>query len=296
MAQKLINLQTSLYEHPFDREALKKVNAIPLLPRAVNFVLNWTYIKWNIVSLCGSNFHVTRSACEDLYNIARETWDTLELEHIPDLYMQQGYHINAYTTGHKQDAYIVVSTGAVDRLSEKELQFVIGHESGHIRSNHVLYHTLCNYFSYILEKMSVVGELARPLQVALQYWSRMSEFTADRAGLLACQDLDAALSAIMKLSGLPEKYYYKASVQGFLNQAKEFEIKYGGTTNTIIKTLEIFDEGHPWTIVRAAELIRWVESGQYHAILDGTLGDKCPGCEREIAKGTKICPYCGYKL
>ena len=133
MAQKLINLQPSSYEHPFDREALKKVNAIPLLPQAMNFILNWTYIKWNIVSLCGSNFHVTRSACEDLYNLARETWDTLDIEHIPDLYMQQGYHINAYTTGYKQDAYIVLSTGAVDRLSDKELQFVIGHESGHIR-------------------------------------------------------------------------------------------------------------------------------------------------------------------
>lgn len=296
MPQKLINLQSSWYEHPFDREALNKVEAIPLLPKATNFILNWTYIKWSIVSLCGSNFHVTRSSCEDLYNIARETWDTLGLEHIPDLYLQQGYDINAYTTGHQNDAYIVLSSGAVDKLSDKELQFVIGHESGHIRSNHVLYHTLCFYASYILGELGIFGKLALPIQTALQYWSRMSEFTADRAGLLACQDLNAALSAIMKLSGLPEKYYDKASVQGFMEQAREFQEKYGGTTDNIIKALEIFDEGHPWTIVRAVELIRWVESGQYQKILDGTIGHICPGCGLEIAKDAKVCPYCGLKF
>lgn len=296
MPKKLINLQSSSYEHPFDREALKKVNAIPLLPQAMNFILNWTYIKWNIVSLCGSNFHVTRSACEELYNLARETWDTLDIEHLPDLYMQQGYHINAYTTGYKQDAYIVLSTGAVDRLSTKELQFVIGHESGHIRSNHVLYHVLCLYATHILDQLGFAGKIGLPLQTALQYWNRMSEFTADRAGLLACQDLEAALSAIMKMSGLPEKYYEKASVQGFMDQAKEFEEKYGGTTDNIIKALEIFDEGHPWTILRAAELIRWVESGQYQAIWDDIPVQLCPGCGNQIAEGTKKCPYCGYEF
>lgn len=294
MSQKLINLQPSSYEHPFDREALKKVNSFPLLPKAVNFILNWTHIKWNIVSLCGSNFHVTRSACEGLYNLARETWETLDIEHFPDLYMQQGYHINAYTTGHKQDAYIVLSTGAVDRLSDKELQFVIGHETGHIRSNHVLYHVLCLYASHILEELGIVGKLAIPIQSALQYWNRMSEFTADRAGLLACQDLDAALSAIMKMSGLPEKYYEGASVQGFMEQAKEFEEKFGGTTDNIIKSLEIFDEGHPWTIVRAAELIRWVESGQYKKVIETCPTFVCPECSNQVATGTEKCPFCGH--
>lgn len=296
MPQKLINLQSSWYEHPFDREALKKVEAIPLLPKATNYIINWTYIKWSIVSLCGSNFHVTRSSCNELYNLAHQVWDTLSIEHIPALYLQQGYHINAYTTGHQQDAYIVLSSGAVDRLSDKELQFVIGHESGHIRSNHVLYHTLCLYATYILGRLGIVGTAALPLQSALQYWNRLSEFTADRAGLLACQDLEASLSAIMKLSGLPEKYYNKVSIEGFMEQAREFEEKFGGTTNTIIKALEIFDEGHPWTIVRAVELIRWYESGQYKAILDRTEGCICPACRQEIAKGLESCPYCGFKF
>lgn len=296
MPQRLINLNTTAYEHPFDREALDKVKSIPLLPKIMNFVLNWTYIRWNIVSLCGSNFHVTPSACKELYNVARETWDVLDLEHIPDLYMQQDYYINAYTTGFQQDAYIVVSTGAVDKLTDKELQFVIGHEAGHIKSGHVLYHILCAYMTQILTNLGIGSTLAMPIQMALQYWNRMSEFTADRAGLLACQDLNASLSAIMKMSGLPEKYYDKATVEGFMNQANEFKHKYGGIADRIIRGIDILDEDHPWTIVRAAELITWCNSGQYQAILNQTQGQKCPICGHEMTSGTTSCPVCGYKF
>ena len=54
---------------------------------------------------------------------------SLDLEHSPELYVYQDFYINAYTTGHEQDAFIVLSSGGVDRLSEAELEFVIGHES-----------------------------------------------------------------------------------------------------------------------------------------------------------------------
>ena len=41
MPQILINLKSSEYEHPFDKAALEKVNSIPGLPLATNFILNW---------------------------------------------------------------------------------------------------------------------------------------------------------------------------------------------------------------------------------------------------------------
>lgn len=290
MAQRLLNLQTADYEHPFDREALAKVKAVPILPQAINILLNWTAIKWNIVSLCGSSFHITDSACPEFYKVIREVFTTLELETFPDVYCQQDYYINAYTTGHQKDAYMVLTSGAVDRLDATELQFVVGHEAGHIRSGHVLYHVLCSYLSQFLSKIPGASVVLQP---ALWYWNRMSEFTADRAGLLACQDLDAALSAIMKMSGLPQRYYDSASIEGFMLQAREFEERYGGSIDKLIKMIEVFDEDHPWTVIRAAELIRWVESGAYERILSKSAGVKCPACGEQVAPGTKRCPICG---
>ena len=173
------------------------------------------------------------------------------------------------------------------------MQFVIGHEAGHIKSNHVLYHLMTAYLAQIVSAIPGASTVSLPLQTALWYWNRMSEFTADRAGLLACQDLNAALSAIMKMSGLPLKYYDTASVEGFMQQAREFDKKYGGTTDKIIKTLTIFDEDHPWTIVRASELIKWYESGEYERILNGTKPKICPVCGQALPLSATSCPVCG---
>lgn len=297
MPQKLINLKSSEYEHPFDKAALEKVNSIPVFPTVVNFVLNWAVIKWKIVGMCGSNFHVTKDACPDLFHLAKQTIETLDLDRLPNLYMEQDYYVNAYTTGYKNDAFIVLSTGAVDKLEDNELRFVIGHEAGHVKSGHVLYHLMTAFLGQILAAIPGVNNVgALGIGSALTYWNRMSEFTADRAGLLACQDLDAALSAIMKMSGLPERYFGKASIQGFMKQAREFDEQYGGTSDKIIKTISILDDDHPWTIVRAAELIRWVESGEYERILRGTKGIVCPTCGKEISKDTVVCPVCGHQF
>ena len=295
MAQKLVNLNTKDYEHPFDRVALERVNAIPLMPKVINFVMNWAAIRWKIVGMCGSNFHVTKDACPDLFALAKDVTETLDLKRLPNLYMEQDYYINAYTTGYKDDAFIVCSTGAVDRLDDDELKFVIGHESGHVKSGHVLYHVTAAYIGQILSNISGAELAAIPIQGALTYWNRMSEFTADRAGLLACQDLNAALRAIMKMSGLPQRYYGKASLDGFMKQAREFDEEYGGTADKIIRTISILDDDHPWTIVRAAELIRWVENGEYQRILDGTRGKTCKMCGYQIAPDAMVCPRCGSK-
>lgn len=294
MPQKLINLNSSEYEHPFDKAALEKVNGIPLLPKMVNFVLNWAVIKWKIVGMCGSNFHVTKDACPDLFLLAKQVTDTLDLDRLPNLYIEQDYYVNAYTTGYQNDAFIVLSTGAADKLNDAELSFVIGHEAGHVKSGHVLYHLMTAFLSQILSSipgLNTVGTFG--IGPALTYWNRMSEFTADRAGLLACQDLNAALSAIMKMSGLPERYFDSASIDGFMKQAREFDEEYGGTSDKIIKTISILDDDHPWTIVRAAELIRWHESGDYERILRKTEGKVCPDCGSVIDKGAVVCPVCG---
>lgn len=293
MRQRLVNLKSSDYEHPFDNMALKSVNAIPLLPTVVEKAMNLTTIRWSVIAMCGSNFHVTSSACPQLYAVADDVFKTLDLETIPDLYMEQDYYINAYTTGHKQSAYIVVSTGSVDKLSDDELQFVIGHEAGHVKSGHVLYHLMTAFLSQILQAIPGGTAVGLPLQTALLYWNRMSEFTADRAGLLACQDLDVALNAIMKMSGLPERFYGTSSVEGFKKQAKEFEHRYGSSFDEIIKGLTIICADHPWTVVRAAQLIKWVEEGGYDDVLNGIRGKICPNCGYTVPEEALKCPICG---
>lgn len=296
MIQRLVNLNSTLYEHPFDRAALEALRRVPMFERIVNFTLNWTNIKWRVVELCGSNFHVTKDSCPELYNLVRTIAETLDIDRLPEIYTQWCYGINAYTTGGRDNTLLVIYTGAVDLMTDPELTYIIGHEMGHIKSGHVIYHVMASMISQILSAMGVIGKAAIPLEMSLGYWNRMSEFTADRAGLLACQDLDAALSAIMKMAGIPKRYFNVANPHVFAEQAREFLTRYGDTANTIIRNISILDDSHPWTVLRASELIKWVEEGGYQAILDGTIGKKCPVCQTEVDKSLSKCSVCGYEF
>ena len=296
MKQKLINLKSSEYEHPFDKAALDKLRSLKGFDTVVNFVLNWATIKWRIVELCGSNFHVTKESCPELYTLVQQTIETLDIDRMPQIYSQWSYNVNAYTTGYKNDTILVLYTGAVDLMSDAELTFITGHEAGHIKSGHVLYHVMVRFFANIVSQSVLAGSLLGPIQIALQYWNRMSEFTADRAGLLACQDLDAALSATMKMAGIPKRYFNTADPHIFAKQAEEFMSQYGDTANTIIRNISILDDSHPWTVMRAYELIKWVENGEYQKLLDSHLGKQCPMCGHFVESDAAVCPICGYKF
>ncbi len=293
MKKILFGLDSKTYEHNFDKAALKSLRALPGFDVVVNFFLNWTYIKWHVIELQGSNFLVTRESCPELYNLVHEVADTLDVRPLPRFYTQWGYDINGYTTGYKEDTLLVLNSGTVDLLSDDELRYVAGHEMGHIKSGHVIYHVMGQLFNTAISQIPLVSALTTPIYYGLMYWNRMSEFTADRAGLLACQNIDAAINAIIKMSGLPLKYFEKMNRDSFIKQATEFRKSFSGFTDNVIKTISIMGSSHPWTVLRAAELLLWYESGEYQRILDSANVKVCPRCGQQIPFDATKCPFCG---
>ena len=86
----LFGLDSKSYEHDFDKAALKTLKALPGFDKVVNFFLNWTYIKWHIVELQGSNFLVTRESCPELYDFVHDLAYTLDVRPLPRFYTQWG--------------------------------------------------------------------------------------------------------------------------------------------------------------------------------------------------------------
>lgn len=288
--RNLTGLLPNAYEHPFDRAALKALKAIPAFDKVTDFILNWSYIKWHLIELQGSNFKVTRESCPELYHLTKEVGRRLDVKDFPKIYTQWGYFINAYTAGYDDNVLLVIYSGAVDLLTDDELRYVVGHEMGHIKSGHSLYHYMAALLGSAASLIPGGQTVVAPVYAALKYWDRMSEFTADRAGLLVCQDIDVAVDSIVKMSGLPLKYFENMNRETFLEQAREFEQKYSGFVDKAMKTVSIIDESHPWTVMRAAELIKWYESGEYQKILDTV---KQHDCGNWIPVDNKVCPFCG---
>lgn len=270
-------LDSTLYEHPFDQKALCALKGTPGLETAVKAFNKYGIEKMLRMQHTGSNIHVCDNNLPEVKKTLQLACKILDISNIPDLYVQWGYEINAFTAG-VEKPLIVLNSGSVDLMTADELLFVTGHELGHIKSKHVLYHQMSMVLPFIGDLVGSatlgLGDLvAKGIQLALLNWQRMSEYTADRAGLLACQDINVAISSMMKMAGLPGRYFGRTSVDAFIKQAKDFEgIEYDMLDKTA-KMLSIMWQNHPWTVVRASEMLKWIESSEYQRIIK-TYGKK----------------------
>ncbi len=80
---------------------------------------------------------------------------------MPKVYVQDSEYINAFATGKKpQDAVVCVTTGALRKLNQEELEGVIAHEMSHIKNNDILIATVT---------IAVVGAVALISEIV--FWS-----------------------------------------------------------------------------------------------------------------------------
>lgn len=260
----LTGLNHSDYEHPFDKKALDALEGTPGLEICIKWITSNFIERIYDVQYRGSNLRITEQSYPKIYEYLRYACRILDIPTIPECYVQWGYGINAFTVG-SEHPIVVLNSGLIDLCDDDEIMFVIGHELGHIKSNHMLYHMMAQTLDIALNALplAITKILAGGLQYALYYWNRMSEFTADRAGLMCCQNQEAAVRAFMKMAGVPMNHFNALNCDSFIRQARDFKMMDIENMNKIIKTLSIADASHPWTVMRAAELLKWIEEGEY---------------------------------
>jgi len=294
--KRLRGLRSAEYEHRLDRMALDNLEKIPIVTELTRKLFEISYEKASRIQYSGSYLQANRENMPRLYGILAEACAILDIRRVPDIFVQWDYSINAMTTGVERPI-IVINSGCIDLLSDEELLFVIGHELGHIKSGHVLYRTLASVFPVIVEQASQmtlgIGGLAGTgVQVALNNWYRMSEFSADRAGLLACQSPQASIRSLIRMAGLPNAYKADDFQESFLKQAREFENLDLETAARAVKIFSTLTLSHPWTVLRGSEFLKWTESGEYEKVLDNDSRQP----EVPILVGHNYCGNCGFEL
>lgn len=269
-------LNAKEYEDPRDAIYLKTLKLNKNFDKVVKFAIEYGIERAYLIQYTGSNVKVTEKNMPYLYNCVKTACEILGVEEIPATYIVQDPYMNAMTIGSKHPI-IVLHDSLLKRLTHEELMFIIGHEVGHIKSEHCQYQMIGSYLelaiTYGTSFIPVVGTqvsqtLNTGLDLAYYDWSRKSEFTADHAGLLVCQDLHSAISAQAKLGGYPEEFYDCLDVDSFLQQAQEFDDLEDKAYNKLVKFTLTLDMTHPWEVQRAKELMLWVQSGEYNRILN----------------------------
>lgn len=264
----LTDISSHAFEHPGDRTALTAMRNLPgfdqILKRASGMMRERQYR----LAFLASSVRVGERQFPDLHEILNGVTEVLDVPERPELYVYNDPVAQAITLG-VDKPFIAMSSGLYDLTTDDERRFVIGHETGHVMSGHALYQ------SVLLHLLNLVGTLGwipasglglRALIAALREWERKAELSADRAGLLAGQDTDAALRVHMKQAGGAN--LDKIDAEAFLDQAKEYESA-GDLRDGVLKLLNTERSTHPFAVIRAAEVRRWIDSGDYQRVLDG---------------------------
>ena len=117
----------------------------------------------------------------------------------------------------------------------------------------------------------LAGIALLPVKLAFLEWSRKSELSADRAGLLGCQDVMVAQRLDLKMAGGGRGEFFTdadLNLDAFMAQANEYTNTNEGL-DIVYKVLHTLGVTHPMHTVRAAEIQKWVAAGDYERIIAG---------------------------
>jgi Zn-dependent protease with chaperone function len=261
-------ISSRAWEHPADRTALSALRRLRGFDHILKLMSGMLRERQHRLLYLASAARVGPRQFADLDALLDECVDVLDAPAKPELYVMQSATTDTFTIG-MDKPFIVISSGLYDLMTHEELRFVVGHELGHALSGHAVYRTMMMHLMRLARSFGVVpvgGWALRAIVAALLEWQRKSELSGDRAGLLCSQDLDTAIGVEMKLAG--GSRLDKLDSEAFLAQAREYE-RTGDMRDGVLKLLNLELQTHPFSVLRAAALTNWVDTGGYGKVMAG---------------------------
>lgn len=282
----LTDISSRSWEHPADRAALAALRKLPVFDEVLKTLFGFFGEKPIRLAFQANALRVSERQYGHIYERYRDIVETLGTEEYP-LYVSQTPMANAGAYG-MDKPFIILNSGTVLILNDDELSFILGHEVGHIISGHVLYRTMMVLLIQLASLgFPIVGLAARAVLMGLLEWSRKSELSSDRAGLLSIQDADVAMTAMMKMAGGGTSS--DLDLGEFVRQAEEYR-EGGDVADHVFKVLNLLGVTHPFWVLRLSEMRSWIESGDYDRIVAGEYirrGDPDPSYREDVSSAAQ---------
>jgi Zn-dependent protease with chaperone function len=181
----------------------------------------------------GNGVRVSRQQLPALYARCEEIAHKLGLERVPQVYlMQHGGILNAFATKLLSRRFVIVYSSLADACTDsRQLDFVIGHEIGHLAAGHLAW----NAYLLPFHLLPWLGPA----------YSRAREYTCDRCGLAVVDSLEPALRGLTVLSA-GGRLAQEVNLEAFANQRLE-------TGSFWMATAELC-MSHPYLCKRVAAL------------------------------------------
>jgi Zn-dependent protease with chaperone function len=275
------DLQPAHYEHPTDRQMREAWGRDGAMAQAIQQTLQQVTGPLAQREYLLGRVRLGEQQLPHVYELAQRSASMLN-QPMPEVYLRAdpAYNAEALSAGHRQ--FVTLHSSLVEDFTPDELLFVIGHEIGHIRSEHTLYKVVGQA---VIEKQyrqaqsvasvggglfgiatSIAGSImeANANRLAQQYltWRPYTELTCDRAGLIACGSVEVASSALAKLM------IGSATLAAHLNLRellRQYDDAQAADLVQAVDPTEEVQNSHPYTCYRIRLLQAWA------------MGSRCRG-------------------
>ena len=280
----LADISSRAWEHSADRAALAALRKLPGFDQVLRALFGIFGEKPVRLAFQANAVKVGPNQFPRIWDLYCEVCTTLDAPERYPLFVSQDPVVNAGAYGMKHP-FIILNSGTVELLTDRQVSYVLGHEVGHVMSDHVLYRTMTVLLTELAKLgFPLVGLAARAILVALLEWSRKSELSSDRAGLLAIQDPDEVMGSMLKMAGGGRDE--ETSLPEFIRQAEDYR-ESGDMADQVFKVLNLLGQSHPFWVLRLSELRGWIESGEYDRVLRGEYqrrGDPDPAYTDDLTE------------
>lgn len=269
------NLSPDDFTHPEDRAALEKLKAVPLFPTCVQAFMKILPERQLHGLNMAQKIRLGPKQLPKIYNHLPPACAALNIKE-PEFYLELNPIPNAYTYG-DQHVFVTVTSGLIESLEEDEIYAVIAHECGHVACQHVLYRTMAMFLVMLGESIfGPLSILSIPVQVALLYWFRRSELSADRAAAFAMGGSKTVLHTLVRLAGGPKSITADVDLDLYMAQSKAYDKLMESGWDSLLQGLIVARQTHPFLSVRAREISRWCESDDFKALMKRKEAEEKP--------------------
>src|SRR5215210_5043996 len=138
--QRLLNVSSKAYEHPADRAATAALQSIPMLDVVVRKLIEFGYERAYRQQFLASSVRLGENQLPQVWADWNAVCARLDLPERYDLYLTQFPFANAAAIGAGKPM-VLLNSRCIELFDVHEQRTVLGHEAGHILSDHVLYRT-----------------------------------------------------------------------------------------------------------------------------------------------------------
>jgi len=267
-------LDRSVFLWAQDGQAMSKLQSISALHAVVRNVSDkvgrpWIESTFNAIKLGPRQF-------PDVWNLAVLAARILGLPKMPDVYISGDQMWNTYTYGTENSSFIVLGTSHLINFAGDELLFVLAREMGHCRAGHALWNTVLRFIAGdvsvhtgllsngLINAINPTKLIQGAIDLPLMAWSRQSEITADRAGLMAVGDEALVRRVLLAWSIRSARLLQQVNIDEWLKQES-------ASDDSMTRFSEMTTSSSMYTTRRLrllgqaaheAELMRWSQSIQ----------------------------------